>query len=245
MNTLIYRSFLISFLLNSLLGCATLQPPQEKKDAEGFVQIFDGSSLEGWKAADMLFWSVEEGAITAKITKEQPTSRNHYLVYQGGKLGDFELKLRHRILSPHDVNSGFQFRSEIFDGDIPDDCRGYQVDNNTGTPWLVRLYDEFGRHTLAWRGERTIFDASGKKVTTPLSNAVEKAWFKLSDWHEYHLICKGNTLTLNVDGRLAAVVIDRDPAQQDFTGILALQLHSGPPMTVQFKDIRLKLLDKK
>ena len=56
---------------------------------EKFVSIFDGETLNGWKAADMSFWSVEDGAITAKITEAKPTGRNHYLVYQAGKLGDF------------------------------------------------------------------------------------------------------------------------------------------------------------
>ena len=124
----------------------------------GFENLFDGTSLAGWHAADPSYWSVEEGAITAKITDAHPSSRNHYLVWQGGKLGDFELKLGHRIVSEHEVNGGFQFRSEIFDSKISDDCRGYQVDDNTKTPWLVRLYDEFGRETLAWRGERAVFE---------------------------------------------------------------------------------------
>ena len=210
----------------------------------GFAPIFDGESLDGWQAADMRFWSVEDGAITAKITEAQPTDRNHYLVYQGGELGDFELKLQHRIVSKHDVNGGFQFRSEIFDGDIPNDCRGYQVDNNTNTDWLVRLYDEFGRHTLAWRGEKTVFGADGTPETTPIAEAQGEPWFALGEWHEYHLVCKGPEITLHVNGRLVAQVVDNDPEQQDFTGILALQLHSGPPMTVQFKAIQLKRLDK-
>lgn len=211
-------------------------------DEPGFKPIFDGKTLAGWKAADMSFWSVQDGAVTAKITRAHPTDRNHYLVFQEGELDDFELKVRHRILSPHDVNGGFQFRSEIFDGEIADDCRGYQVDNNTGTPWLVRLYDEFGRHTLAWRGERTVFDRDGGKSTTAIEAAAGPARFKLEDWHEYHLICRGPDITLKVNGRIVAEVLDNDPKQQDFSGILALQLHSGQPMTVQFKDIRLKRL---
>ena len=213
------------------------------KDEAGFETIFDGKTLTGWKAADPSFWSIEDGAITAKITDEHPTARNHYLVFQGGVLADFELKLRHRILSPHSVNGGFQFRSEMFDGEIRDDCRGYQVDNNTGTPWLVRLYDEFGRHTLAWRGEKTVFDVDGGKTTTRIEGDGGPARFKLEDWHEYHLICRGPEITLKVNGRVVAAVLDNDPKQQDFSGILALQLHSGPPMTVQFKDIRLKRFD--
>lgn len=210
---------------------------------EGFETIFDGKTLTGWKAADMSFWSVEDGAITAKITPEHPTERNHYLVYQGGPLGDFEVKITHRVLSSTpEVNCGFQFRSAMFNGQITDDCRGYQVDNNTGTPWLARLYDEHGRETLAWRGEKAVFDASGQKTVTAIPDGGGPARFALNAWHEYHLICLGSTLTLKVNGRLIAEVVDDDPAQQDLSGILALQLHSGPPMTVQFKDIRLKVI---
>jgi len=207
-----------------------------------FVSIFDGKTLDGWKAEDMGYWSVEDGAITGKITPEHPLKRNFYLVWQGGKLGDFEIILRHRVIAKESVNSGFQFRSEMFDGEIKQDCRGYQVDNQTQTPWLLRLYDEWGRHDLALRGEKTVFDAEGKKTLAPIPEAAGPAWFKLEDWHEYHLICKGSHLTLLIDGRRAAETEDNDPKQQDFAGILGLQLHSGPPMTVQFKDIRLKKL---
>ena len=158
-------------------------------------------------------------------------------------MGDFELKLQHRIVSSQSVNGGFQFRSEIFDGKIKDDCRGYQVDNQTQVPWLIRLYDEWGREDLARRGERTVIDANGQKVVTPLPEAAGPAWFKLEEWHEYDLTCRGTTITLKIDGRLLAEVVDGDPKQQDFAGILGLQLHSGPPMKVQFKNIRLKRLD--
>ena len=221
---------------------AAFDPLPAPGHEKGFKSIFDGKTLNGWKGADMSFWTVEDGAITGKITTEHPTERNHYLVYQGGKLGDFELKLRHRVLSKDNVNCGFQFRSEIFDGKIPDDCRGYQMDNNTGTPWLVRLYDEHGRETLAWRGEKAVFDASGQRTVTPIEGATGEARFRLEDWHEYHLICRGSDISLRVNGRLVSEAIDGDPSQRDLSGILALQLHSGPPMTVQFKDIRLKML---
>lgn len=232
---------LLSFLVVAASCAGTGGNKFSSPGTKEFVHIFDGKTLSGWSAADMSFWSVEDGAITAKITPEHPTERNHYLVYQGGTLGDFELKLRHRVVSDENVNCGFQFRSEIFDGKITDDCRGYQVDNNTGTPWLVRLYDEHGRETLAWRGEKAVFDANGNKTITSIGEATGPAHFALDQWHEYDLICRGPSIILKVDGRLVAEVADNDPRQQDSSGLLALQLHSGPPMKVQFKDIRLKL----
>ena len=226
-------------------GCQTGSSPERFHAEKGFVSLFNGKTLSGWKAADMHFWSVEDGAITGKITPEHPTKRNHYLVWQGGKMGDFELKLKHRIVSDQAVNGGFQFRSELFDGEITDDCRGYQVDNQTQSPWLVRLYDEWGRHDLALRGEQTVFDENGKKFTTPLPEAIGPAWFNLGEWHEYDLVCQGTSITLKINGRLVARVVDADPKQQDLSGILGLQLHSGPPMRVQFKDIQYKRLNRK
>jgi hypothetical protein len=219
-------------------------------DEEGFQPIFDGKTLEGWKTFDASYWSVQDGAITATITKEHPLKDNRYLIWQGGKdapdgqLADFELKLKSRVRGEGAINNGFQFRSKLLANGW--DIAGYQVDNNLNvggvSPWLVRLYDEHGRDTLALRGERTTFDENGKATKEQIKEAAGEAWFKLEEWHEYHLICIGNRITLKVDDRLAAEVIDNDPKQFDAQGILGLQLHSGPPTVVQFKDIRVKIL---
>jgi sucrose-6-phosphate hydrolase SacC (GH32 family) len=211
----------------------------EAEDMDGFRSLFDGKTLDGWKAADMSYWSVEDGAITGKITQDHPLKNNLYLIWQGGEPADFEIKMKHRLRGSPGINGGFQFRSK----ELPNhDVAGYQMDNNLNTDWLVRLYDEHGRDTLAMRGQRAVFDEQGKAQHTRIPEAEGAPWFKLEEWHEYHLICEGPRLTLKVDGRLAAEVVDNDPKQQDFSGILGLQLHSGPPTTAQFKDIRLKIL---
>jgi len=208
-------------------------------DHDGFDPIFDGHTLGGWETPDLSYWTVEEGAITGRITKEHPCTVNQYLVWAGGELADFELKMRSRLNGEGAINNGFQFRSRL----LPDhDICGYQMDNNLQTPWLVRLYEEFGRHTLAMRGESAIFDAQGVRSANKLDGSSETPWFRLEDWHEYHLICIGPRLTLRVNGQLAADVVDNDPRRQAFQGVLGLQLHSGPPTLVQFKDIRLKIL---
>jgi hypothetical protein len=237
MKKALFTLVLLSLVL-CLGSCAGLT-----KSSPRFKPIFDGKTLDGWKTDNPKLWSVEDGAITAKITEKRPAARNHYLVYQGGELKDFELKMKHRVISEKPANCGFQFRSKIFDGLITNDCRGYQVDNNTQTPWAVRLYDEHGRETLAWRGENTVFAADGAKTTTPIEGATGPAHFSLDKWHEYHLICQGPRIVLKVNGKLVAEVTDNDEKNRDLAGILALQLHNGPPMTVQFKDVRLKVLN--
>jgi len=209
--------------------------------AADFEPIFDGRTLAGWKCVDMTFWSVEDGAITGTISQQHAPTTNQYLVWQGDELHDFELKLRFRLTGSDTpvTNGGFQFRSQL----LPDhDVAGYQVDNNFGQPWKVRLYDEHGRHTLAFQGKRTEINASGRMTTTDLPKDPAAGAFRLDDWHEYHLICQGSHLLLKVNGHTVAEVFDNDPKQQDFSGILALQLHTGPTMKAQFKDIRLKRL---
>jgi len=235
----------ILFVLPLLAAAAMLAGQSSPAGADsGFVPLFNGTDLEGWETPNRSYWSVEDGAITAKITEENPCSVNQYLVYEKEELGDFELKLSFRMNGwptaelPH-INGGFQFRSTVIEGH---DVAGYQVDNNLDTDWLVRLYDEHGRHTLAWRGERTTITDKGEFQVEEIAEAKGPAEFKLEEWHEYHLICNGPKITLKVNGKLMAEVIDNDPKQQEFTGVLALQLHSGPPMTVQFKDVRAKKL---
>ncbi len=211
-----------------------------ESDAD-FRPIFDGKSLSDWPPRDAAFWSVENGTIVGRITKERPCTTNQYLVWNGGDLADFELKMEMRLNGEGGINGGFQFRSRLLpDGDV---C-GYQMDNNLRTDWLARLYDEYGRHDLALRGERAVFDVTGKRTVEPLNPGSSKseAHFRLEDWHEYHLTCVGPKITLRVNGQVIADVEDNDPRRAEPQGVLALQLHSGPPTVTEFRNIRLKVL---
>lgn len=226
------RTAALLFLLAAGAGTAT-------PAGDGFEPIFDGKSLAGWETPDPAFWSVEDGAITGRIEPGRPAPRNLYLVLARGELADFELKLRSRVRGEGAINNGFQFRSRL----LPDhDVCGYQVDNNLQTPWLVRLYDEYGRHGLAERGERTTISPTGERSVERLEEGAGDPWFRLEDWHEYHLTCRGPLISLRVDGRLASEVLDGDESRRELQGILALQLHTGPPTVVQFKDLSLHIL---
>ncbi|HTL56981.1 MAG TPA: family 16 glycoside hydrolase [Candidatus Limnocylindrales bacterium] len=220
------------------MGCHTLC---RAASSDGFEPIFDGQTLNGWQGQDNSFWSIEDGAITGTISPEHAPALNQYLIWQGGMLDDFELKLIFRLRSTNSpaVNSGFQFRSRrLPNGDVA----GYQVDNNYLQPWKARLYDEFGRHDLALQGERTVFDRDGTKHTQKLHLEPGADDFQLDQWHEYHLIAQGRKLSLRVNGKLIAEVTDNDDDSFEALGLLAMQLHTGPPMKEQFKDIRLKRL---
>ena len=204
----------------------------------GFVPLFDGKTLNGWESPDLSCWSVQDGAITGKITAEHPIKSNQYLVWHE-PMSDFELKLQFRMFGSPGINSGFQFRSRLLPGH---DMAGYQMDNNLDTPWLCRLYEEHGRETLAYRGTKADISADGAIRHADIRTAAGYPWFRLEEWHEYHLIAQGTHLALFVNGKLAAEVVDGDAKRAVLNGLLGLQLHTGPVSTVQFKNICLRTL---
>jgi hypothetical protein len=225
-----------TFLLFAGLGAAAWGEGP-KPDAEGFMPIFNGRDMTGWAGLEG-WWSVEDGALTSQSTKEKPCTRCNYLMWRGGKAADFELKLNYRIIGG---NSGIQFRSRELPGW---DIAGYQADMEAGDQWTGCLYDvNTGRAGVSMRGEKTVIDADGKKHVVALGNPAELAKaVKKGDWNEYHVIAKGNHIILKINGAVMTEVADHEKGKASREGIFAFQMHPGPPMKVQFKDIRLKRL---
>lgn len=230
-----FKSLVVVFLF---AFCAVTHAAHHKSD--GFKPIFDGKTLTGWSCLNMSYWSVEDGAITAKATEENPCKKNQFLVWDQGELDDFELKLKFRINGSAKANAGVQIRSQIAaDGH----ASGYQCDIDQGGNWIGALYDEHtGRRILAKRGQKTVITADGKRTTTAIGGFRELTNLKPNVWHDYHISARGTRIVLKVDGQVTADVTDNETAHRDLIGKLAVQLHSGPPMVVQYKDIMLKRL---
>ena len=206
---------------------------------DGAQQLFNGKDLSGWDG-DHKFWSVEDGAITGRTTPENPTKKNTFLIWKDGKVGDFELRLQFKIIGG---NSGVQYRSEHL-GDYV--VKGYQADIVDDGPYTGILYEEKGRGILANRGEKVVIPPGEKpKVAESLGKPKELgAAVRKGDWNEYVITARGNQLVHEINGVKMSQATDEDPQKRAMEGILALQIHTGPPMTVQFKDIRLKTLSK-
>jgi hypothetical protein len=222
----------IAFVL--LLGLAAVG---SRAAEPGFTPIFNGKDLTGWEGNPKL-WSVRDGAITGQTTAENPTQGNTFLIWRQGTVEDFELRLSYRIVGG---NSGVQYRSKDLGNWV---AGGYQADIEAGKRYTGILYEEKGRGILAERGQKTVVDASGKvQVVGSLgeSDAIQ-AVIKSEDWNEYEITARGNHLVHAINGRTTADVTDDQADKRASSGILALQLHAGPPMLVQFKDIRLKRL---
>jgi putative heme-binding domain-containing protein len=217
----------------------------------GFRKLFDGRTLAGWQGQPE-FWSVADRAIIGRTTKENPLQANTFLFARpGGKdlvVDDFELRLSYRITADNNqafANSGIQYRSRDRGGFV---AAGYQADIEAGPRFSGILYDEAGgaggRGIMAERGEVVSWTSDGQKeVTGRLGTSQEiQAKIKQDDWNEYVVIARGSHLQHFINGVPSVDVFDEAESKRLASGILALQLHAGEPMTVRFKDIRIKSL---
>ena len=224
----------------------------EQDDQDGFVQIFDGKTLNGWEG-DSTYWSVQDGAITGVITPETIVKRNTFLIWKGGITTDFELKVEYRI--SENGNSGINYRSEEVK-DIPYALRGYQFDIDGKNNYTGQNYEERGRCIIAYRGQKVMLpNVSGplqsivknnvwnaSVVTASLGEADSLAQHISPDWNECHLIVKGNRMQHFVNGILMSDVTDNDSTNRKSSGLLGVQVHVGPPMKVEYRNVRLKKL---
>ena len=235
-----------NFAIVAALGLATLSAHAADK------QLFNGQDLTGWDGNPDL-WSVQDGAITGKTTPEKPAKGNTFLIWKDGdkigEIGDFELNLKFKIVDKDSDtkgfgNSGVQYRSKVVD---PKNwvVGGYQADFEVGKTYSGILYEEKGRGILAQRGQKVVLhDGDGGKLKIEETGKVGvsdeiQAAIKPGDWNDYKVIARGNHLQHFINGKQTVDVTD-ETAVGAKTGVLALQLHAGQPMTVQFKDIVLK-----
>ncbi len=214
-------------------------------DEAGFKNIFNGKNLSGWDG-NKEFWSVKDGVITGQTTAEHAVKGNTFLIWTNGTVGDFELHCSYRIVPDNNAgfaNSGIQYRSKVIDQSYWV-VGGYQADMEAGKKYSGILYEERGRGILAERGQKVVIHADGKKdVVGSVGNSEEiQAAIKEKDWNEYVVIAKGNHVQHFINGKQTIDLVDEQESAAAKNGILALQIHKGEPMTVQFKNIRIKTM---
>ena len=183
--------------------------------------------------------------------------RNSFIIWRGGTPSDFELKLEYRITK--DGNSGINYRSEEVPG-TPYALKGYQFDIDGNNRYTGQNYEERGRTTLAYHGQKVVLNPlpdslanlpvsdldrnnawTQAVVTDSLGNEEElKSHIKDNDWNECHLIVKGNHYQHFVNGVLMSDVTDNDTKNRKTSGLIGVQVHVGPPMKVEFRNIRIK-----
>jgi len=219
--------------------------PAEPKD---MTPIFNGKDLSGWDG-DPRLWSVKDGVIHGETTSENRANGNTFLIWKDGKTKDFELRLSFRVSDAN--NSGIQYRSQPLTGRKGNKwvVKGYQheIRNSDKLPSVAGfIYDEKGkRGRMCMVGEEAVWTEEGKKVTGKLIDAEGFAeLFKVDDWNDVVIIGKGDNIRHYMNGRLIVDCTDKHPELALSEGVLALQLHAGTPMWVEFKDVRIKDLKK-
>lgn len=222
-------------------GPAAADPVAEQAAAAGWRTLFNGKDLAGWDG-DPKLWSVRDGVIHGETTPEVKAEGNTFLICKGPALKDFELKLLYRCNAAN--NSGIQYRSRHITEGEPKNAwvvRGYQHElrNEAQMPDVSGfIYDEGGnRRRICLAGEKAEMVDGEKKVTGELISADDFAkLFKLDDWNEVRIVAQGDRLRHYLNGTLTLDFTDA-PDLALGEGIIALQLHQGKPMWVEFKDI--------
>ena len=220
---------LICFVL-VLSVCGAVAAEQQK--------LFNGKDLKGWEG-DPNLWSVEDGAITGRTKADAPIKHNTFLIWRDGKVGDFKLTFKYKI---EGGNSGVQYRSHVTD---PKEwvVGGYQADIDSTPVYTGILYEERGRGILAKRGQSATIGADGKIDAKDVADPEKlQASLHDKDWNEYVVEARGNHLKHIINGKVMSETVDNQKEKRADSGILALQVHAGPPMKVQFKDIVLEPL---
>jgi hypothetical protein len=202
----------------------------------GFVSLFNGQDLTGWDG-DADLWSVEDGAITGQFGEDQTLPFNKFLIWRGGAPRNFELRMS---FWQDGNNSGIQYRSRELAEVGPFSLGGYQCDVHPNPPYNAQLYEERGRGIVALRGQRVLLADDGAKWLIGTTGPVEEV--PNDEWHEFTVVARGNHLIHKLDDQVAVEVFDHDPDKRSLEGILGIQLHGGPPMKVQVKDVWLRVL---
>ncbi len=227
---------------------------QSKKDKDGFVKIFNGKTLAGWEG-DPTYWHVENGNLVGEITPSTLLKTNSFIIWQGGSPADFEIKLEFKITKSG--NSGVNYRSSLLT-DVPHALRGYQADIDGANNYTGQNYEERARTTLAYIGERVSVNVLPNSTDALKDHIKNNAWLvrtvnvslgkedeliktiKSDDWNTCHIVAKGNRLLHYINDVLMSDVTDNDTVNRKSEGLIGVQVHVGPPMKVEYRNIRLK-----
>lgn len=211
-------------------AAVTVRPGQD-----GFANLFNGRNLAGW-TGDSRYWSVKDKAITG--VTDGSLKMNRFLTWKGSTIRNFDLRVKVKV-SPGG-NSGIQYRGTSRPDLGLDVVTGYQCDVVANvSKYNGMLYEEKGRRILSHTGEKVIIDPSGQPWVVGQLPFKE---FAPGEWHDYRVLVQGNHHQHWIDGHPTADLIDLDEKGRALEGVLAVQVHVGPAMTIQYKDFRIKHL---
>lgn len=248
------RSGLATLLLGVFVAIGCGNQADGQQDSLGLVDIFNGVDLSGWRG-DPELWRVENGVIVGEITAQTEMPHNSFLIWGGGRPANFEFVAAYRMSATG--NSGVNYRSEEV-ADLAFALRGYQADIDAANTYTGQNYEERGRTILAFPGQQmrlppvegNIQDyaqgnvwTAGEETGTLGEREALKSNINQNDWNEIRIVAEGKRLAHYINGVLMSEIIDDDTKHRKMEGLIGLQLHTGPPMKIEFKNVRLQVLN--
>ena len=216
--------------------------------ADGWIQMSNGKDLTGWEGLEG-YWSVVDGALQCSETKANSKQSDLILLCSKDypeKFANFEMRYSWRMVTPTG-NSGVQFRSKI-DNPKMRHVGGYQADIDAENGYTGIIYDESGvaggRGIMSKRGEKTVWDEKNVRTNTPLDKndaEIKKMIKPIGEWNDCIVNVDGNHIVYTINGQVTTDMTDNSPKACK-NGVIALQMHAGFTMTIQFKEFKIKML---
>lgn len=206
-----------------------------KPGPDGFVNLLDGNVLRTWDG-NPDYWSEEDEVLTG-IT-DGTLKMNRFISWKGSTIRNFDLRVKVKVTPGG--NSGLQYRGRMAPELGLDVVTGYQADIVANNPnYNGMLYEEKGRRILSHTGEKVIVDPHGQPWIVGTMPVKE---FAPGEWHDYRVLVRGNHHRHWIDGHPTADLLDFDEQGRSLDGVLAVQVHVGPAMKIQYKDFKIKHL---
>ena len=239
------------------LGGFTEPQPLDFKDHQGYVSLFDGTTLKGWDG-NPKFWRVEDGAIVGESTRQNP-SGNSYIAYRDMEAKDFTLKFEIKVEGPG--GSGVQYRSKTglpwlskisptVTANVGPMNLNWMMTGPQADFWPSKVYSGqfYSENTpmriMAWRGQ--VVEGAGLGPRRLMGNIGDRTelgkLIKMDDWNEYTVIARGGTFIHIINGQLMAVMIDDDPSSSNNqSGLIGIEIEATTKVSV--RNIWLKKLN--
>lgn len=233
---MIYLLLAINLIVGAQAGKSPDKMSADELKGNGYKQLFNGLDLTGWSGPEGS-WRIEDGALTWESTAENPLKDWPYLIWEGGQPENFELLVDSRLSSQ--ANSGIDFRARRIDNEWG--LGGYQADLTGDDRYTGTIYRDHPLRQRILRGQSASETSDGKILINSFADAAEilAKTYKPGDWNRIRIVCVGAKISYYLNGVLISELTDNGP-DSSRKGFLGLQMHQGPPMKIQYKNIYLK-----
>lgn len=200
----------------ALIACIAFGSPSDAEDSNGWIEMFNGKDLTGWKVNE------NEGSVSVEegLLKTAGERAHAFYVGEDGKAEFKNFHFKAKVKTLKNSNSGIYFHTNYQESGWPNKGYEAQVNNTHGDP----------KKTGGLYNVQDNFEAPAKD----------------GEWFDYEIIVKGKHIVVKINDKTISDYTEPDdldrPERQLSSGTFALQAHD-PGSIVYFKDLKVKKLD--